>query len=267
MSSGSRIFLCASASAYALALPGFAFAVTLGSLAPHDGRPNQQWVTDPRTHCIAADPYYDPDDSIAWQGACRKDGMIYGSGTLTFLNKGRVVQTVSGMFTDGMPKVGRVVARWSDGSKYEGEQLGGLFNGSGKYVSPKGDTLEGEWKMGVLNGKASAVWANGDRYDGDWKNGVSDGEGVEVWADGRRYEGRWRGGVPFGAIESDPTESSSASNAPAALNTSAQTALRPPPESVSVSPQTAVKPASRTGFTTPATSCSRSRAFCQISTM
>jgi hypothetical protein len=225
------MLFCASTSACVLAWSNFAVAVTTGSLAPHDGQPNQQWITDPRTHCIAADPNYDPSDSISWQGHCRRDGMIYGPGSLTFLNKGQVVETINGMFTDGMPKYGRVVATWSDGSKYEGDQLGDLFNGMGKFVSPKGDTLDGEWKMGVfVNGKAGVVWANGDRYDGEWKNGKPDGQGVEVWADGRRYEGEWRDGVPVGEAQASGNMPSIAATVADASNAGGATVPAAAPE-------------------------------------
>ena len=249
MCSGLRILFCAGVSASALAAPGLAFAVTMGSVAPHEspanGQANQQWVADPRTKCIAADPSYSPDDSISWQGSCRKDGVIYGLGTLTFLSKGQVVETINGTFTDGLLKPGPVKANWSDGTKYEGDQLGGLFNGTGKFVSPKGETLEGEWKMGVLNGKASVVWANGDRYDGEWKYGKSDGEGVEVWADGRRYEGQWRDGAPVGDVQANGSETPATAGATAvALNTPAETSARTPAGSPSAAPQTAVNPAS-----------------------
>jgi hypothetical protein len=255
MRSRLRILVCAGAAACALALPNFAAAATIGSLAPHDmlpgqaARPSQQWVADPSTHCIAADPDYDPADSISWPGRCRKDGMIYGLGTLTFLNKGRVVETINGTFADGMPQPGRVVATWSDGTKYEGGQLGFLFNGTGKFFSPKGDAFDGEWKLGVLNGKASAVWANGDRYDGEWKNGRSDGQGVEVWADGRRFEGEWRDGAPLAPVEvsnsSDPSAPNIVSASAGNGMTVASASAIPAPQA---SAQPAVKPAS---FVTP----------------
>jgi hypothetical protein len=249
MYSGLRILFCTGVSASALAAPGLAFAVTMGSVAPHDSAANeqasQQWVADPRTKCIAADPSYSPDDSISWRGSCRKDGIIYGAGKLTFLNKGQVVETINGTFTDGLLKPGAVTATWSDGTKYEGGQLGGLFNGTGKFVSPKGDTLDGEWKMGVLNGKASVAWANGDRYDGEWKNGRSDGEGVEVWSDGRRYEGQWREGAPVGEVQANGNETpASAGTTAVALNTPAETSAHTPTESASAAPQAAVNPAS-----------------------
>jgi len=187
----------------------------MGTLAPHDGPQNQQWVIDPGNHCSAADPNYTPDDGIAWVGRCAGNNMIYGHGTLTFLYKGQVAETITGSFIDGLLQPGNVVAAWSDGSKYTGNQLGGLFNGTGKYVSPKGETRDGEWKMGVLNGKASVVWTNGDRYDGEWKNGRQDGHGVETWADGRNFDGEWKDGAPVADTQAHATTSPPAAPAPA----------------------------------------------------
>lgn len=221
MSSGFRVLFCAGVSALALLSSGLAFAATMGSLAPHDapvnGQAIEQWISDPRTHCVAADSSYTSGDTISWQGRCRKDGVIYGQGTLTFLNGDQVIETITGLFNDGVPQAGEVTATWSDGTKYQGGQLGGLFNGTGRFVSAKKEITEGEWKMGVFqSGKASAVWPNGDRYEGEWKNGKPDGQGVEVWADGRRYEGQWRDGVPVGDVQTNGTDGTTALTAPVA---------------------------------------------------
>lgn len=249
MSSGLKILFCASVSACAFFPSGLAFAATMGSLAPHDppanGQAIEQWVADPRTKCVATDPSYIPDDSISWQGSCRKDGVIFGAGTLTFLNNGQVVETITGTFADGFVRLGSVTATWSDGTKYQGNQLDGMFHGVGKFVSSKGQTLDGEWRMGAfLSGKASVVWPNGDRYDGDWKNAKPDGTGVEVWADGRRYEGQWRDGVPAGDVQTSGAQDSSAASAPVAQDTAANVAPQPPSQTTPAAPQNMVKVAS-----------------------
>ena len=235
MSSELRLPFCAGVSVCALFYSSLAFAATMGSLAPHDppanGQATEQWISDPRTQCVAADPSYTQGDSISWQGQCRKDAVIYGKGTLTFLNGGRVVETITGTFNDGLPQAGPVTAIWADGTKYQGSQLGGLFNGPGKFVSVKGETHDGVWKMGVFqSGNASVTWPNGDRYDGEWKNGKPDGQGVEVWADGRRYEGQWRDGAPLGDVPLNGNDTSvapgSAMAASAAVGAAAPTAMQ-----------------------------------------
>ncbi|HEX3431027.1 MAG TPA: hypothetical protein VHT03_09080 [Rhizomicrobium sp.] len=253
MRSGLNTFFCAAASVCLLGIPNFVFAATMGSLAPHDaspsrnGLPSEQWIGDPGTKCIAADPTYDPGDSISWLGRCKQNGTIYGPGTLSFLYRGEAVETVTGNFMDGLLQPGHVLAAWSDGAKYEGDQLGGLFNGEGKFVSAKGDTLEGQWKMGVLNGTASVVWANGDRYDGAWKNGKSDGHGIETWADGRRFEGEWRDGMPVSNPQANAMHASSAAG-PESTNPPIGKAVA---DSAALA-QTARQPAFRLASMTPA---------------
>ena len=172
---------------------------SMGSLAPRSsevpGTSQQEWVSDPRTNCRALDADFDVGDTIQWQGECAS-GMINGAGALSFLNNGRVLETVTGTFGSGALLPGHVSATWSDGSRYDGEQSNGQFEGAGDFVSATGDKIDGAWKAGALNGKATVIWANGDRYDGDWKDGKSDGQGTEVWANGHRFEGLWKGGAP-----------------------------------------------------------------------
>ncbi len=177
-----------------------ACASTMGSLGPHDASAapdaKQQWIADPRSNCRALDSDFDPDDSISWQGDC-VGGLISGSGTLSFLNKGQIVETITGTFGGGVLEPGRVSAVWADGARYDGNQSDGQFDGTGIFISATADKLSGEWKAGALDGNASVAWANGDRYDGAWKNGKSDGEGTEIWANGDRYQGLWRDGQPL----------------------------------------------------------------------
>ncbi|HTT82249.1 MAG TPA: hypothetical protein VMF67_02085 [Rhizomicrobium sp.] len=203
--------LCVGAVLWAIVVSGGANA-SMGSLAPRSpgtsATARQEWVADPRTNCRALDADFDPGDSIRWQGICVA-GMVSGPGTLSFLNNGRVLETIAGTFGEGALLPGRVSAVWSDGSKYEGGQSGGQFEGMGNFLSATGDKIDGEWKGGALSGKATVVWSNGDRYDGDWKDGKSDGEGTEVWANGDRFEGLWKDGAP---VRQNGTAQNGASN-------------------------------------------------------
>jgi hypothetical protein len=137
----------------------FARASTMGSLAPHDAATmpeaqQQQWVSDPRTKCRALDSDADPADTIAWQGACTA-GLISGTGTLSFLSGGRTIETITGSFSGGVLQPGHVLAIWADGSKYDGDQSAGQFDGLGAFTSPRGDRLDGQWKTGALNGRVA----------------------------------------------------------------------------------------------------------------
>jgi hypothetical protein len=191
---------------------------SMGSLAPRSpgatGNAQQEWVADPTTNCRALDADYDPGDSIIWQGTC-VGGLVSGQGSLSFLNNGRVLETITGRFGGGALLPGQVSASWSDGSKYEGGQSNGQFDGQGNFVSATGDKINGAWKTGALNGTATVIWRNGDRYDGEWKDGKSDGQGTEIWANGDRFEGQWKDGDPVRQTATAPS-GSAAAPAPAA---------------------------------------------------
>jgi hypothetical protein len=229
---------------------------TMGSLAPRDAAAatttQQQWLTDPRAKCQALDAEYAPGDAIAWQGGCVA-GIASGSGRLTFLNNGRVIETITGTFGDGALLPGHASAVWSDGSRYDGGQSGGQFDGEGRFVSANGNKTDGQWKAGALNGRATMLWANGDRYDGNWAGGKADGEGTEIWANGDRYEGLWQDGKPLGTREGASNSADSAATIPdrtsvvdaAAVGSSAQPQFSPQPQSPAQA--TASAPQARSG--------------------
>jgi hypothetical protein len=203
---------------------------SMGSLAPRTpgaaDNAQQEWVVDPNTNCRALDADFDPGDSVQWQGACA-GGMVSGQGTLSFLNNRRVLETIAGTFGSGALLPGHVSASWSDGSKYDGGQVNGQFDGMGNFVSATGDKINGAWSGGALNGTATVIWKNGDRYDGEWKNGKSDGEGTEIWANGDRFEGLWKDGSPVrqsAGASASPTSGVLSATAPDAAIASADRA-------------------------------------------
>ena len=155
------------------------------------------WLHDQQTGCRAPDPDFAEGDDIVWAGACA-NGVVDGPGTLTFLNKGQPQVTISGAFKNGDLEPGRASLTWPDGSKYDGAQIEGKFNGDGVFISAQNDRLDGEWKDGALNGHAVVTWANGNRYDGGWLNGKAEGHGIETWANGDRYDGNWDSGMAQG---------------------------------------------------------------------
>jgi hypothetical protein len=155
------------------------------------------WLVDPQTGCRAPNPDFADGDDIAWSGAC-VGGVVTGQGTLTFLNKGQPQVTISGTFRNGDLETGHASLAWPNGSRYDGEQIGGKFNGKGVFVSAQQDRLDGEWKDGALSGHAIVAWANGNRYEGGWLNGKAQGQGVETWANGDRYDGEWNNDQPNG---------------------------------------------------------------------
>ena len=152
-----------------------------------------QWLVDPHSGCRVLDVNFDEGDTASWNGACR-NSLADGAGTVTFSNDGAVVETIAANFHRGIVQDGHVVAAWADGSKYDGDEVGGHMNGTGVFTSPKGDRLEGQWTNDALSGRVRIAWANGDRYEGDWRDGEANGQGSEIWANGDRYDGDWRDG-------------------------------------------------------------------------
>jgi hypothetical protein len=185
------VAVCAAAQA-----PAASQGVPQNPVAQNDG-PQIRWLRDQQTGCRAPDPDFAEGDVIVWAGACIS-GVVDGPGTLTFLNKGQPQVTISGTFKNGDLQPGRASLAWPDGSKYDGAQIAGKFNGEGVFISAQNDRLEGEWKDGALNGHAAVTWVNGNRYDGGWLNGKAEGHGVETWANGDRYNGDWDAGAAHG---------------------------------------------------------------------
>jgi len=169
---------------------------TAAPTAQQDSK-NGQWLADPRSGCRVLDVNFDDGDTASWSGACH-NGVAEGAGTLTFSNDGAVVETIAAGLHRGIVQDGHVVATWADGSKYDGDEVGGHMNGAGVFTSAKGDRLEGQWTNDALGGRVRIAWANGDRYDGDWRDGGANGQGTEIWANGDRYDGDWRDGKAEG---------------------------------------------------------------------
>jgi hypothetical protein len=132
-------------------------ASTIGSLAPHgaEGLPEiqqrqQQWIADPRTACQALDLNFKPGDAIEWPSYC-PGGLVTGDGTLSFLRDGKVIETIAGTFDGGRLRPGHVAVSWADGSRYDGNQSNGLFDGEGAFLSAVGNKLAGKWTAGELD--------------------------------------------------------------------------------------------------------------------
>ena len=77
----------------------------------------------------------------------------------------------------------------SNGDKYEGDVIGVLRTGSGKYFFSNGDRYEGGLQDNIFNGRGSMTFAHGDRYDGDYVQGKKHGRGSYVFANNDRFEG------------------------------------------------------------------------------
>jgi len=123
-----------------------------------------------------------PGDSVTWTGRC-EDGHAEGLGTATFTHDGQS-QSFTAVFVHGVIPDGHVITRWGQGWSYDGETIGGRFNGPGILTTNTSDRFEGVWTDGKMNGFGVLRRANGDRYAGDWKNDRPNGRGELRHADG-----------------------------------------------------------------------------------
>jgi len=121
-------------------------------------------------------------DGVTWTGRCQ-DGYAEGLGTATFTHEGQS-QSFTANFVHGVIPDGHVITRWGQGWSYDGETVGGRFNGAGILTTNTADRFEGVWTDGKMNGFGVLRRANGDRYAGDWKDDRPNGKGELRHADG-----------------------------------------------------------------------------------
>ena len=126
-------------------------------------------------------------DSAQWTGAC-VDGYAEGLGTATFSHDGQT-QSFTAFFVHGEIPDGHVITRWGRGWSYDGETVGGRFNGPGILTTDASDRFDGQWNDGKMNGFGVLLRANGERYAGDWKDDKPNGKGALRNADGSEVSG------------------------------------------------------------------------------
>ena len=69
--------------------------------------------------------------------------------------------------------------QYSDGSAYEGEKLGNMKHGKGKFYYSDGGFYEGEWAAGSMDGFGTLAYPNGQiAYIGEWKQDKFHGKGT-----------------------------------------------------------------------------------------
>src|SRR5579872_941272 len=130
------------------------------SNTPSDGG---QWLRDGACALFDADAH--AGDTVSWTGSC-PEGYAEGLGTATFTHDGQA-QSFTAFFRHGAVPDGHVISRWGQGWSYNGEIVGGRFNGEGILTTDANDRFEGQWAGGKLNGFGVLLRANGERYAGD----------------------------------------------------------------------------------------------------
>lgn len=136
-------------------------------------------------------------DSVSWTGACA-DGFAEGIGTATFTHDGQS-QSFTANFVHGVIPDGHLITRWGQGWSYDGETVGGRFNGAGILTTNTSDRFEGVWTDGKMNGFGILRRPNGERYAGDWKDDRPNGQGELRRADGTSVRGTFIDGKLDGA--------------------------------------------------------------------
>jgi hypothetical protein len=128
-----------------------------------------------------------PGDAVQWTGAC-VGGYAEGLGTATFSHEGQT-QSFTAFFVHGVIPDGHVITRWGQGWSYDGETIGGRFNGPGILTTDSSDRFDGHWNDGKMSGFGVLLRANGERYVGDWKDDKPNGKGELRHADGSQISG------------------------------------------------------------------------------
>lgn len=175
------------------------------SAAPPNSPDNQTgtWLKD--GDCALFSAGAGPGDSVAWTGQC-VDGFAEGLGTATFSHDGQS-QSFTAYFEHGVIPDGHVITRWGQGWSYDGETIGGRFNGAGILTTNTSDRFEGVWTDGKMNGYGILRRANGERYAGDWKDDRPNGNGELRHSDGSLVQGTFVDGKmadPAPAAKSAP---------------------------------------------------------------
>lgn len=172
-----------------------------------------QWLKD--GDCALFSASAAPGDSVTWTGACA-GGYAEGLGTATFTHDGQS-QSFTANFVHGEIPDGHVITRWGNGWSYDGETVGGRFNGAGILTTDAADRFEGQWSDGKMNGFGVLRRANGERYAGDWKNDRPNGKGELRHPDGSQIAGLFVDGKLAGTPLA--TKISNTSAAPSSLAT------------------------------------------------
>ncbi|MFO1247123.1 MAG: hypothetical protein U1E93_02625 [Alphaproteobacteria bacterium] len=164
--------------------------------ASADETSNGQWLKDGA--CALYSAGAGSGDTVSWTGAC-VDGYAEGLGTATFTHDGQT-QSFTANFKRGVIPDGHVITRWGAGWSYDGDTVGGRFQGPGILTTDAADRFEGQWQDGKMNGFGLLRRANGERYAGDWKDDKPNGLGELFHADGSKLAGTFAEGKLVQAI-------------------------------------------------------------------
>ena len=137
-----------------------------------------------------------PNETASWSGAADAQGYAAGRGVLKWFVDGKMDSVYEGDFVGGKYN-GEGVWTSPSGERYVGDFVDGNFNGKGVLTFPSGGRYEGDFVDGNFNGKGFRTYADGGCYEGDFVGGKYNGEGV-YWSNRLYYEGGFVDGQPNG---------------------------------------------------------------------
>ncbi len=158
--------------------------------------PQGGWIADARTGCRVWDANPQPDELIAWTGACPNQ-LAQGWGVLRWFQHGTPRAQAKGGWWDGKMN-GNGSVTLANGEHFDGHWKNDMKDGHGVYTYANGDRYDGQYREDRKNGHGVYTYANTSRYDGNWRDGKKNGRGTEVRADGSRFDGEWRDDLPDG---------------------------------------------------------------------
>ena len=100
--------------------------------------------------------------------------------------------------TVGLVRTGRGKYQFANGDRYEGQLEDNNFTGQGVMLFASGDRYEGEFKRGIKHGQGTYLFANKDRYEGQFLDGQFHGKGSFAYASGDRFVGDYQRGIKEG---------------------------------------------------------------------
>lgn len=128
-------------------------------------------VSDATSGCKVWNPHPQPNETVAWTGAC-VDGLAHGPGSLQWLNNNKPYEKDQGEWNQGR-QFGRGTQDWVSG-RYEGELLNGEPHGRG-VLTLQSARYEGEFRDGKPNGAGTVTNLEG-LFKGVWKDGCLVGD-------------------------------------------------------------------------------------------
>ncbi len=89
------------------------------------------------------------------------------------------------------PDTGLIIARYKDGSYYNGQIMYKNLPSSGMMIYADGSSYSGMWMGFLPHGKGTYVAPNGMKFSVKSNNGIPHGKGIIQDSDGTLYKARW----------------------------------------------------------------------------